>query len=547
MRRSIWNLGIVLSSLISVSVYSQSYKKPKLVVGIVVDQMRAEYLYRFQEHYTSQGFKRLMNDGCTMKNVHYNYIPTETGPGHASIYTGTTPADHGIVSNHWYERAQKKTLYCVMDSTVIQINSNTKKENSEAIISRSPKNLLTSTITDELKLFSNQRARVVGLSLKDRGAILPAGHLADYAFWYDKKTGDFVTSSFYTNDLPDWVSIFNAKKKADAFLSQVWEPLLPIAQYIQSDQDNVPHERIYVGKETPTFPYDLKVLHKENGGYGMLLHTPFGNSLLTDMAIATLDGERLGQGVETDFLTISYSSTDKVGHDFGIRSKELEDTYVRLDRDLARLLEALDQKVGKDNYLLFLTADHAASDTPVYLKKMKIPSGFYIPDMIKEGLNAELSSTFGEATYIAYMDNTQLYLDEKVVQNMKVITRAEHYLKQLAGIKNVYAPVVQNRSLYNSKIAPVVKNSYYAKRSGDLYLQFLPGWMQQWKYGTTHYDSYNNDTHVPLLWYGWNIPKRKVAKSYKITQLAATIALLLDIPFPNAATKSPMIEVLEIK
>lgn len=310
------NLKLFLTLISTQFLFSQQNAKPKLIVGIVIDQMRAEYLYRFEENYSENGFKRLMKEGFNVKNTHHNYVSTTTGPGHASIYTGTTPANHGIVANSWYDRKSKSILYCAEGSAVNNIKGNQKNE-----VSRSPENLLVSTITDELKLHSNHRSKVIGVSLKDRGAIFPAGHLADYAFWYDSDSGDFTTSTYYNNKLPDWLVKFNQRKLADSLLNLVWKPLLPIDKYVNSLSDNASNEKLYVGRKSAVFPYDLKKIRKDNGNFDLIYEVPFGNSLLTELVMQTIKGEDLGGDQETDFLCVSYSSTDKVGHSFGRLNK----------------------------------------------------------------------------------------------------------------------------------------------------------------------------------------------------------------------------------
>lgn len=522
--------------------FTQQKEPPKLIIGIVIDQMRAEYLYRFQNNYSENGFKKLIKEGLNLKNVHYNYIPTETAPGHASIYTGTTPANHGIIANHWFIREKNRIIYCVDDSSEHIIGNGAS---NLSLTGASPRNLLTSTFADELKLFSNKRSKAIGISLKDRAAILPVGHLADFAFWYDEHTGYFVSSTYYNQNLPNWVNSFNAQKRADMLFNKTWDFFLPIEKYSNSNNDDVKFERIYIGNNKSTFPYSLKQLKEKNGGYRLLMETPFGNTLLTDFAIETIKKEKLGQHHDIDFLSISFSSTDKVGHDFGIRSKELEDTYIRLDRDLARLLEFLDIQIGKNKYLLFLTADHGSSDNPNFLEEAKISSGHYDVDSLKTYLNNKLSEDFGAFDYISYIDNMQIYINPQVFNKQKVIEKVEEHLYSIKGIKNISIPSFRNRPLSNIETGYFIENSFNSNRSGDIYFQFYPGWMQNLKYGTTHSSAYNNDTHVPLIWYGYNIKKRESIKYYPITSIIPTLSLLLNIPLPNEANKIIIEELLD--
>ena len=533
-------------TLLSQISFSQQQDKPKLIVGIVIDQMRAEYLYRFQGNYAEDGFKRLLREGFNVKNTHYNYIPTATGPGHTSIYTGTTPVNHGIVSNDWYNRELGRSIYCAEDSTVFLVDHlGVQKDKKFKNFSRSPKNNLTTTITDELKLFTNQRSKVIGVSLKDRGAIFPSGHLANAAYWYNPNNGHFVTSSYYMNKLPQWLIKFNNKKKSDSLLNQTWKTLLPIEKYIHSEIDDSSFEKKFKGKQLSIFPYDLKTLRKENGNYKLITHVPQGNTLLTELVKATIKGENLGRNETTDFLTISYSSTDYVGHNFGIRSKELEDTYIRMDREIALLLKDLDTEVGKDNYILFLTADHAVSDNPPFLKSKRLPGNFYNSKKIKENLNIYLSDIFGKDNYIAHIDKTQIYLSEKKIVKEKILKASLQFLITIEGMKDVFAPKLKVHSLDNSIISNVIKNSYNSKESGDILYQMHSGWMEERLFGTTHSTAYTSDTHVPLLWYGWHIPKGETVKPHVITQITPTLSFLLDIPLPNASNREPIKELFD--
>lgn len=540
-------ISLTITTIISQTVFSQT-TKPKLVIGIVIDQMRAEYLYRFQDNYTENGFKRLMREGFNVKNTHYNYIPTATCLGHATIYTGTTPTNHGIVSNDWYSRKLKRKMYCVEDSTAFLVNnSGINKELKNKDFFRSPKNIKTTTITDELKLFTNGRSKVIGLSIKDRSAISPAGHLANAAYWYNNQTGDFITSTYYREKLPEWIIQFNNQKKADSLLNLVWQPLLPIEKYNNSNPDDVVFEKIFKGRKESTFPYNLKELREKNGNYALLSETAYGNTILTELVKATLKGEQLGKGSETDFMTISYSSTDYVGHNFGIRSKELEDVYVRMDREIAKLLEILDKEVGKANYTLFLTADHGSSDNPPFLKAKNLPGEFYDSKKIKEDLNAYLSYEFGLGQYIAYMDQTQIYFENTKIPKEQLIKKAVPFLQKIEGVKEVFAPAIAEWSLDNSVIGNFVRNSFDPNESGDILYHLYSGWMEKRNYGTTHGTAYTSDTHVPLLWYGTNIPKGNSVKPYEITQIAPTLSFLLDIPLPNASNKEPIEEIFKNK
>ncbi|UZR98578.1 alkaline phosphatase PafA [Chondrinema litorale] len=540
-------IAITLSLMASASLLAQNSKKPKLIVGIVVDQMRADYLYRFQDNYTDGGFKRLMGEGFNAKNTHYNYVPTYTGPGHASIYSGTTPKNHGIVANDWFSRELNREVYCAEDSTQRLVDNKGVASDKFDYFSRSPKNLLTTNFADELKLSTSSRSKVIGISLKDRGAIFPAGHMADHAFWYNSNNGNFISSTYYGDKLPEWLVKFNKREVADSLLDLDWEPLLADEKYMGSNPDDSQWEKIYKGKKESVFPYKLKKLRKDNGNFGLITQVPYGNTLLANLAFAAIKGEKLGKGAETDMITISFSSTDYVGHNFGIRSKELEDTYIRLDKDIEALLNYLDKEVGKGEYILFLTADHAGSDNPDFLNKEKLPHGYYSTGDIKAGLNEHLSKKFGNKDYVTFIDGVHVYLDEKaVLENKELVTEAAHFLKNTDGIKEVFVPSIYGNNT-EGRLTTLMSNGYNYANSGDIIIQFYSGWMSQRTYGTTHGTGFSSDTHVPLLWYGWNVPKGETSEPHTITQIVSTLSMKLNLPLPDDADLNPIKELVENK
>lgn len=521
-----------------------SHEKPKLIVGIIVDQMRQEYLYRYYDKFGEGGFKRLMNQGFVTKNTHYNYVPTKTAPGHASVYTGSTPRYHGIISNSWYHRNEKEVLDNVTDPSVKTVGSTSSRGE------KSPFKLKGTTITDELQIFSNGRSKVISMSLKDRGAILPGGHLANGAYWYDGETGDFVTSTYYMEELPDWVERFNKTKKVDSLMNLGWNTLLPIAEYVESDSDDQPYEKGFPIKDKPVFPYDLKKLPKKDK-YDLLMRTPHGNTILRQLAEDALSSEALGQRGTTDFLAISFSSTDVVGHAFGPQSIEVEDTYLRLDHEIAHLLATLDKTVGKDQYTLFLTADHAGADTPQFLNQSKVPMGMYSNSKIVEKLNAKLVETFQAQNLIVNYSNQQVYLDRELIKSkkldMKEITDVlVSELYDVKGVAQVYTGADLRRFNFSEKLGALVQLGYNNQRSGDVAVVYEPiYWAAPMSQGTTHGSAYNYDTNVPLLWFGANIPKGETVQRYSITDIAPTISVMLNIKFPSESIGNPISELFK--
>jgi predicted AlkP superfamily pyrophosphatase or phosphodiesterase len=519
--------------------------KPRLVVGIIVDQMRQEYLYRFADRYTEGGFKRMMKEGFMMTNGHYNYAPTVTGPGHTSVYTGTTPATHGIISNSWYDRKLNKYIYCAEDSTVTNVGGTPENGNI------SPRNLLTTTVTDELRFSTGKRSKVVGIAIKDRGASLPAGHTGD-AYWYDDINGEFMTSTYYYDTLPDWVVAFNAKKVPDSYLSKTWETLFPLDTYVNSIADNNDFEGIFVGKETPTFPYNLDSLKAANGGYGLIASTPYGNSLTLDFALAAIEGEKLGQRDVTDFLAVSFSSPDYIGHRFGPASVEVEDNYLRLDREFERLFKYLDQAYGEGQYLVFLSADHAVADVANYMVSENVPAGNLNTNYIFGQLSGYCNAKYGQGDWILKYTGDQVFLnralaDEKNVDFVTLQRDLANHMLRFNGIKEVYTAEDMRTQQFPYGRAHLLQMGYNHKASGDLLLVFEPAWMVGGARGTTHGSPYNYDTNVPIVFFGWGVKSGSSSRKASITDIAPTVSALLKIKYPNAADGEPIFEIVDSK
>lgn len=513
--------------------------KPKLVVGIVVDQMRYDYLTRFYNKYGDGGFKRMINEGFNCKNNHFNYVPTYTGPGHTSVYTGTTPKYHGIIGNNWYDKETKEMVYCAGDDSVKPIGT---ESNAGQM---SPHRMKTTTFADENRLFTQFRGKTIGVSIKDRGAILPAGHTANASYWFHgKDEGVWISSSFYMNTLPKWVNDFNTSDAAESYF-KVWNTLYDISTYNESGSDLNAFEGGFKGKETATFPYDLEMLKNSNNGFDILKATAYGNSLTTDFAIAAIAGEQLGQDNTTDVLTVSYSSTDYIGHNFGVNSKEVEDAYIRLDKDLERLFTTLDEKVGEGEYTIFLTADHGAIDVPAYLQSVKIPAGYLNNSETKTKFNAFMSLTFGASDLVENISNNQIFLNREKIKALDLDLNdvQEAIVNELItyeNIEKVYTATTMSSVSFTTGVEALLQNGFNQKRSGDIIMVPSPAYISYSKTGSTHGSGLNYDTHVPLLFFGKGIHHGETYKKTKITDIAPTISALLGISFPNAATGQPL-------
>ncbi|TXE07318.1 alkaline phosphatase family protein [Gelidibacter salicanalis] len=518
--------------------------QPKLIVGIVVDQMRYDYLTRFYTKYGDGGFKRMMNEGFNCKNNHFNYVPTYTGPGHASVYTGTTPKYHGIIGNNWYDKDLKKTVYCAGDDTVASIGT------TDAAGKMSPRRMKTTTFGDENRLFTQMQGKTIGIALKDRGAILPAGHTANAAYWFHgANEGRWITSTYYMTEMPQWVQKFNVSNQAQSYIKE-WNTLYDIATYTESGPDANVFEGGFNGKDGATFPYDLKAIKDKNGGFDIIKATPYGNSITTDFALAAIDGEALGTDEFTDVLAISYSSPDYVGHNFGVNSKEVQDTYLRLDKDLERLFNGLDAKVGKGNYTVFLTADHAAIEVPAYLQSVNIPAGYFNGRTFKDQLNAFMKTKYDAEDLIENVSNNQIFLNRTKLSEMDLDLDAvqKAIVNEIIAYEHIdkaYAGMSMSQTSFTTGIEQLIQNGYNQKRSGDVIYILDPAVISYSLTGSTHGSSFNYDTHVPLLFFGNGISQGSTYKRTNITDIAPTMSAILGISFPNASSGQPLDFVLE--
>lgn len=520
---------------LSLSVFAQS---PKIVVGIVIDQMRQDYIYRYWDRFGDDGFKRIINEGMMFENAQYNYVPTYTAPGHTSIYTGTTPAIHGIAANNWYKTDINKTIYCVDDSLQPIVGI------SGGGMGKSPINLKTTTITDQLRLSNMFKSKVVSVSLKDRSAILPAGHTANGAYWFDTKSGKFVTSTFYMNELPQWVSQFNAQNLPAQYAKQKWETLYPINTYTASYADSNNYEELIGGNTTPTFPYDFSSSVQKDG-YKFIPYTPYGNAILVNLSKAAIEGESLGKSSVTDFLCVSFSSTDYAGHTFGPQAVEVEDMYLRLDKELADLFSYLDNKMGKGNWTTFITADHGGNDVPAFLTDHKIPAGIINPDTIVNHISQALKEQYGEDLIKKYI-NEQIYLNNDRIKELKLSAcEVQEFVGSLAikhsGIARYYTRCNFSKGMVGMlEVEQSLYNGWNAKESGDVILLTEPAWMEHGDKGTSHGSPWAYDTRIPMLFYGAGIKKGSSIDKVSITDIAPTIAILLKVQFPNGCSGKPL-------
>lgn len=517
-------------------VYAQP-ERPRLVVGIVVDQMRWDYLYRYAGRYCEGGFKRLLTEGFSCENTRIPYVPSVTAIGHTCIYTGSVPSVHGIAGNDFVITGRK--AYCTTDTTVAPVGTNSKAAQM------SPRNLWTTTIGDEMKIASNGRAKVVGIALKDRASILPAGHNPNAAYWFDDITGNFVTSTYYMDKLPVWVNRFNGRRLPEKYLSAEWNTLYPATTYVQSTADGCEYEDGIRAGIPPVLPLNLPSLY-DSFGYGIIRNTPFGNSLTLDMAMAAVEGESLGTDDETDLLAVSCSATDYIGHQVGTNAVETEDAYLRLDRDLATFLTFLDTRVGRGNYLLFLTADHGAMNNAGYLLDRRIPAGTFDNAATAERLNAMLHKSYPQAGHMIKMVmNDQVFLNHEVIDSCGIDIRCikqavTGFLKRDPAV--LYACNMESAATESipDEVRYRIVNGYCRGRSGDVAIVLKPNYSDHGMKGTSHGSWNPYDTHIPLVFMGWGIKPGSSTHAVLMTDIAPTIASMLHIQAPNGCIGQPI-------
>ncbi|MBS0026615.1 alkaline phosphatase PafA [Chitinophaga sp. 22321] len=506
---------------------SKTSARPKLVVGVVVDQMRWDYLYRYGNRYGAGGFKRLLQEGFSCENTLINYTPTITACGHTCVYTGSVPAIHGIIGNTWYSPELGRTMYCAEDTTVSTVGS------TSAAGKMSPRNMLVTTIGDELRLSNNFQSKVVGVAIKDRGAILPAGHSANAAFWYDGSTGNWVSSTYYMKELPGWAQEFNKQQFPQQYLSKPWTTLYPVSTYTLSTADEKPYEGKYKNAANTSFPHNLADISS-----AAISASPFGNTMTLEFAKKALEAYDMGKGNVTDFLAVSLSSTDYVGHQFGPNSVEIEDTYLRLDQDLATLFKYLDAKVGKGQYLFFITADHGVAHVPGFMEENKLPGGTWDDQATVKDLNDQAATKFGVRGVIKAVDNYQFWLDhDAIAQGGKNEAEIRQFLiarlLKLPAISKAFPIEQLMTTLLPEPMRTMLNNGFNTKRSGDIQVILTPGYIDGGKTGTTHGLWYPYDAHIPLVWMGWGIHPGKTNRTIGMTDITPTLAALLHIQMPS--------------
>ncbi|NOX17423.1 MAG: alkaline phosphatase family protein [Chlorobi bacterium] len=509
--------------------------KVKLVVQIVVDQLRGDILSKFDKNLSKEGFKYLSSHGMNFTNANYIHAITKTAPGHATIATGSIPALHGIIGNDWLDEKTGKTVYACGDA-----NANVFGED----MGLSPKNLVVSTLSDELFLATDGKAKIFGVSIKDRGAIFLAGH-SGKAFWFSRKNGGFTSSKYYFDELPEYVSEFNRKDWLDNYYKQNWDLLLPKEKYLYKDIDENDYEMTEKGLGK-TFPHDFSGIPREKFN-SVFPFTPYGDEFTYEFAKTVITENQIGQDSVTDYFSISFSVTDYIGHSFSPNSLEYEDQIYRLDGTIGKFLKFLDKKIGLENILIVFTADHGVAESPDFLAEKKQPSGvLYFNDFGK------LCNDFGRDKYKIDFDlvkdliTPNLYLDEEKIKRAGLsICEVENDLKELiVKADGVYDALtscgIEHNELNRNLIDVRVANSYFPGRSGNLYVINLPGWYFAFKNGerysaATHGTPWNYDAYVPLIFCGPGIERGYDSSECGPHDIAPSIADYLGIKKPSGS------------
>lgn len=502
--------------------------KPKVVVGIVVENMRPDYIQRYWNKFGDGGFKKLYTGGAVFNNVNLTQHIQSYAGGMATLFTGVHPAVHGIVDKTWYDRDRKRVTDSTGDDYYFTVGADTQSGNA------SPVKLLSTTVTDNLKIFSMSRSKVFSVAMNRESAVFAAGHAADGAYWLDTESGRMVSSSYYVNTFPDWVRIFNSDNRPEMYSYRTWATLLDESAYTESVPDDYIYEKGYFDT-WKTFPHNLSRYSRRAENFSPLKTTPYANLIVKDFIVEMINGEDIGTDEHTDFVTAVFSSMDYEQGSFGPASLEMQDLYLNLDQYIAELVSFAEEKFGTD-VLFFLTANTSASYPVDYLKgRFKLPVDSFSPESAVALLNSYLNILYGEQKWVEYYSEQQIYLDHDLVRKNKIDLNemrmvVADFIGQFDGVR-VAIPAHQLENGYsgNSLTNPLF-NSYSRGRSGDLLYVLKEGWQPAYKYARVNY---TDQTHIPLVFYGAHIGAREINTKYNAVDLVPTLSYLLNIPAPD--------------
>ena len=520
-------------------------EKPRLILVLQISQFRYDYIPRYWDRLSDHGFKKLISRGSYCENTSYNYLFSDIGIGSATIATGTNPSQHGIIARSWYNNLTDRIVNYVYDDKVSTVGGGFDAGKF------SPVNLMTSTYCDEIKLSDNFQSKVIGISLDPAPAIFSTGHTANCAYWFDYKAGNFISSSFYIDSLPQWVNEFNAKRFSDTYIENEWNTLLPLSDYSASLLDNNDYEAGIFGQKV--FPYVLKDItkkFKKSDKYQILRYTPYGDNLTKDFAISAIVKEELGQDEYTDILSLTFTASYYIGNLYGPLSVEMEDLVLRLDSEIAHLLDFVEQTIGKENVLVLVTAEQGVRHLPEYLEDNKIPSGYFNSAGNISLLKSYMNNIYGKGDWIKQYHGQQIFLNRTLVEDAKIDlgdmqNNVANLMLQFSGVANTMTATTLQSSNFTQGIFQTMQNGYNQKRSGDVLLKLTSGWAELPVIEEDYATPYGHDPRVPLIWYGWKIGRNSVKRPVDLIDIAPTICTLLEISYPNSTSGSPILEIIE--
>jgi hypothetical protein len=515
--------------------------KPKVVVGIVVENMRPDYIQRYWDKFQPDGFKKLYTGGAVCTNLNMTQHVQNYASGTATLFTGVNPSVHGIVNKRWYDRLKGKEIECTEDNYYITVGADSESGNA------SPVRLLTNTITDILKISSMGKAKVFSAAMNRESAIFAAGHAADGAYWFDPETGRMISSSFYVSNFPEWVRLFNAENYGEMYSYRNWTTIYSDSFYDESHSDDYILEKGYYGKWN-TFPHSIKKYIQRAGNLNPLKTTPYANLIVKDFAKQLMQNEQIGSDETTDFLTFVFSSMDYENGSFGPVSLEMQDSYLYLDQYIGELIAFAESRFGKENVLFFLTANTSASYPVEYLKQeFHLPVDYFSPESAIALLTSFLNITYGEEKWIKYYSDLQVYLDHDLIKKNKIDLKeirdvASDFINQFEAVQ-VSMPAYQLEQGYsaNGMLAPLYK-SYAKNRSGDFLYILKEAWQPKYKYQDVNF---TDQSHIPLVFYGKQIPAKKINPKYNAIDLVPTLSYFIGVPVPDKCQGKIIEELIE--
>lgn len=530
-------ISLIFTGILSVMAQMpHESEKPKVVIGLLIENMRPDYIQRYWNKFESGGFKKLYSNGAVCSNVNLTQHNQNYASGTATLFTGVTPSTHGIIGKSWYDRLRRKEMESTQDDYYFTVGADTRFGNA------SPKRLLTNTITDNLKIFSGGKSRVYSAAMNRESAVFSAGHAADGAYWLDPESGRMVSSSFYVNNFPDWVRDFNSENYPERFSYQNWVTMYPEPHYTESLPDLYVHEKGYFD-EFNTFPHTIGRYTKRAENLTPLKTTPYANEIIKNFGIQLMEKEAVGQDEFTDFITLVFSSMDYANNSFGPPSLEMQDSYLYLDKYIAEVINYAENKFGKQNVIFFLTANTSASYPVGYLKEeFNLPVDYFSPESAFALLASFLNVSYGQENWIEHYTDHQVYLNHDLIKKNKINLNeiresASNFLNQYEAVQlSMTASQLENGSSTDGMLS-LLYNSYAKNRSGDFLYILREGWQPSYKFKKVNY---TDQSHIPLVFYGAGLKPQIIREKYNAVDFAPTLSELLQIPQPDKSQGRPI-------